>query len=68
MKKIIIIKNCNEDNLKLHRVNYTSDLLDILFDNIIKELSLERAWAMAPPMFPPPIMATEYSFNVLPPI
>lgn len=42
MKKIIIIKNCNEDNLKLHRVNYTSDLLDILFDNIIKELSLEE--------------------------
>lgn len=42
MKKIIIIKNCNEDNLKLHRVNYTSDLLDILFDNIIKELSLEK--------------------------
>lgn len=42
MKKIIIIKNCNEDNLKLHRVNYTSDLLDILFDNIIRELSLEE--------------------------
>lgn len=42
MKKIIIIKNCNEDNLKLRRVNYTSDLLDILFDNIIKELSLEE--------------------------
>ena len=42
MKKIIIIKNCNEDNLKLHRVNHTSDLLDILFDNIIKELSLEE--------------------------
>ncbi len=42
MKKIIIIKNCNEDNLKLHRVNYTSDLLDILFANIIKELSLEE--------------------------
>lgn len=42
MKKIIIIKNCNEDNLKLHRVNYTSDLLDILFDNIIKELSVEE--------------------------
>lgn len=42
MKKIIIIKNCNKDNLKLHRVNYTSDLLDILFDNIIKELSLEK--------------------------
>ena len=42
MKRIIIIKNCNEDNLKLHRVNYTSDLLDILFDNIIKELSLEE--------------------------
>lgn len=42
MKKIIIIKNCNEDNLKLHRVNYTSDLLDILFDGIIKELSLEE--------------------------
>ena len=42
MKKIIIIRNCNEDNLKLHRVNYTSDLLDILFDNIIKELSLEE--------------------------
>ena len=41
MKKIIIIKNCNKDNLKLHRVNYTSDLLDILFDNIIRELSLE---------------------------
>ena len=42
MKKIIIIKDCNEDNLKLHRVNYTSDLLDILFDNIIRELSLEE--------------------------
>ena len=42
MKKIIIIKNCNKDNLKLHRVNYTSDLLDILFDNIIRELSLEE--------------------------
>ena len=42
MKRIIIIKNCNEDNLKLHRVNYTSDLLDILFDNIIKELSSEE--------------------------
>lgn len=42
MEKIIIIKNYNEDNLKLHRVNYTSDLLDILFDNIIKELSLEE--------------------------
>lgn len=42
MKKIIIIKNYNEDNLKLHRVNYTSDLLNILFDNIIKELSLEE--------------------------
>ena len=41
MEKIIIIKNCNKDNLKLHRVNYTSDLLDILFDNIIRELSLE---------------------------
>lgn len=43
MKKIIIIKNCNEDILKLHRVNYTSNLLDILFDNIIKELSLEES-------------------------
>ena len=42
MRKIIIIKNCNEDILKLHRVNYTSNLLDILFDNIIKELSLEE--------------------------
>lgn len=42
MKKIIIIKNCNEDNLKPHRVNYTSDLLDILFGGIIKELSLEE--------------------------
>lgn len=42
MEKIIIIKNYNEDNLKLHRVNYTSDLLDILFDNIIRELSLEE--------------------------
>ena len=42
MEKIIIIKNCNKDNLKLHRVNYTSDLLDILFDNIIRELSLEE--------------------------
>ena len=42
MKRIIIIKDCNEDNLKLHRVNYTSDLLDILFDNIIKELSSEE--------------------------
>lgn len=42
MEKIIIIKNYNEDNLKLHRVNYTSDLLNILFDNIIKELSLEE--------------------------
>ena len=42
MKRIIIIKNCNEDILKLHRVNYTSNLLDILFDNIIKELSLEE--------------------------
>lgn len=43
MEKIIIIKNYNEDNLKLHRVNYTSDLLDILFDNIIRELSLEES-------------------------
>ena len=42
MKKIIIIKDCNKDNLQLHRVNYTSNLLDILFDNIIKELSLEE--------------------------
>lgn len=42
MEKIIIIKNYNEDNLKLHRVNYTSDLLDILFNNIIRELSLEE--------------------------
>ena len=42
MRKIIIIKNCNEDILKLHRDNYTSNLLDILFDNIIKELSLEE--------------------------
>lgn len=42
MRKIITIKNCNEDILKLHRVNYTSNLLDILFDNIIKELSLEE--------------------------
>ena len=42
MRKIIIIKNCNEDILKLHRVNYTPNLLDILFDNIIKELSLEE--------------------------
>ena len=43
MRKIIIIKNCNEDILKLHRVNYTPNLLDILFDNIIKELSLEES-------------------------
>lgn len=43
MKKIIIIKNGNEDNLKFHRVDYTSNLLDILFDNIIKELSLEES-------------------------
>ena len=43
MRKIIIIKNCNEDILKLHRVNYTTNLLDILFDNIIKELSLEES-------------------------
>lgn len=43
MEKIIIIKNCNKDNLKLHRVDYTSNLLDILFDNIIKELSLEES-------------------------
>lgn len=42
MKRIIIIKDCNKDNLQLHRVNYTSNLLDILFDNIIKELSLEE--------------------------
>ena len=42
MRKIIIIKNCNEDILKLHKVNYTPNLLDILFDNIIKELSLEE--------------------------
>ena len=42
MKKIIIIRNCNKDNLKLHRVDYTSNLLDILFDNIIRELSLEE--------------------------
>ena len=42
MKRVIIIKNCNEDTLNLHRVNYTSNLLDILFDNIIKELSLEE--------------------------
>ena len=42
MEKIIIIKNCNKDNLKLHRVNYTSDLLDILFNNIIRELSFEE--------------------------
>lgn len=42
MRKIIIIKNCNEDILKLHRVNYTSNLLDILINNIIKELSLEE--------------------------
>ena len=42
MKRVIIIKNGNEDILNLHRVNYTSNLLDILFDNIIKELSLEE--------------------------
>ena len=42
MKRIIIIKDCNKDNLQLHRVNYTSNLLDILFDNIINELSLEE--------------------------
>ena len=42
MKRIIIIKDCNKDNLQLHRVNYTSNLLAILFDNIIKELSLEE--------------------------
>ena len=42
MKRIIIIKDCNKDNLQLHRVDYTSNLLDILFDNIIKELSLEE--------------------------
>ena len=42
MKRVIIIKNCNEDILNLRRVNYTSNLLDILFDNIIKELYLEE--------------------------
>lgn len=42
MKRIIIIKDCNKDNLQLHRVNYTSNLLDILINNIIKELSLEE--------------------------
>ena len=35
MKRIIIIKDCNKDNLQLHRVNYTSNLLDILINNII---------------------------------
>lgn len=43
MKRIIIIKDCNKDNLQLHRVNYTSNLLDILINNIIKELSLEES-------------------------
>ena len=42
MKRIIIIKDCNKDNLQLHRVDYTSNLLDILIKNIIKELSLEE--------------------------
>ena len=42
MRKITIIKNCNEDILKLHRFNYTLNLLDILINNIIKELPLEE--------------------------